>query len=94
MRRTGTRARATPASPRCRGRRAHRGAAALRTPPPGPPAGPAHGFLACPDFRRSAQVLLVVLSGDRGLCGGFNNFIIKKVRRLGARRCLLRRALS
>jgi F0F1-type ATP synthase gamma subunit len=47
--------------------------------------------LICPAIR---QVLLVVLSGDRGLCGGFNNFIIKKVRRLGARRCLLRRALS
>jgi F0F1-type ATP synthase gamma subunit len=26
------------------------------------------------------QVLLVVLSGDRGLCGGYNNFIIKKAR--------------
>jgi len=25
-------------------------------------------------------VLLVVLSGDRGLCGGYNNFIIKKAR--------------
>jgi F0F1-type ATP synthase gamma subunit len=24
-------------------------------------------------------VLLVVLTGDRGLCGGYNNFIIKKV---------------
>lgn len=29
-------------------------------------------------------MLLVVLSGDRGLCGGFNNFIIKKVRLRGA----------
>lgn len=26
------------------------------------------------------SVLLVVLTGDRGLCGGYNNFIIKKVR--------------
>lgn len=25
-------------------------------------------------------VLLVVLTGDRGLCGGYNNFILKKVR--------------
>lgn len=25
-------------------------------------------------------VMLVVLTGDRGLCGGYNNFIIKKVR--------------
>jgi len=25
-------------------------------------------------------VLLLVLSGDRGLCGGYNNFIIKKAR--------------
>ena len=24
-------------------------------------------------------VLLVCLTGDRGLCGGYNNFIIKKV---------------
>ena len=24
-------------------------------------------------------VMLVVLTGDRGLCGGYNNFIIKKV---------------
>ena len=36
----------------------------------------------------------MVLSGDRGLCGGFNNFIIKKVRRIGARRRVLRRALT
>lgn len=27
---------------------------------------------------RLAQVLLLILSGDRGLCGGYNNFIIKK----------------
>lgn len=25
-------------------------------------------------------VLLVVVTGDRGLCGGYNNFVIKKVR--------------
>jgi F0F1-type ATP synthase gamma subunit len=25
------------------------------------------------------QVMLVVLTGDRGLCGGYNNFILKKV---------------
>lgn len=25
------------------------------------------------------KVLLVVITGDRGLCGGYNNFIIKKV---------------
>lgn len=25
-------------------------------------------------------VMLVVLTGDRGLCGGYNNFILKKVR--------------
>jgi F-type H+-transporting ATPase subunit gamma len=31
------------------------------------------------DIRPVKSVLLVVLSGDRGLCGGYNNFIIKKV---------------
>jgi F0F1-type ATP synthase gamma subunit len=31
------------------------------------------------------QVMLVVLSGDRGLCGGYNNFIIKKARALAAK---------
>ncbi|KIY91665.1 F-type H+-transporting ATPase subunit gamma [Monoraphidium neglectum] len=30
------------------------------------------------DIRPVKSVLLVVLSGDRGLCGGYNNFIIKK----------------
>lgn len=30
------------------------------------------------DVRPVKSVLLVVLSGDRGLCGGYNNFIIKK----------------
>ena len=25
------------------------------------------------------KVLLVIVTGDRGLCGGYNNFIIKKV---------------
>ena len=24
-------------------------------------------------------VMLVVLTGDRGLCGGYNNFVLKKV---------------
>lgn len=32
------------------------------------------------DVRPVKTVLLVVLTGDRGLCGGYNNFIIKKVR--------------
>lgn len=27
-----------------------------------------------------SQALLVVVSGDRGLCGGYNNFVIKKAR--------------
>jgi F-type H+-transporting ATPase subunit gamma len=35
------------------------------------------------EIRPVKSVLLVVLSGDRGLCGGYNNFIIKKVRRGG-----------
>jgi len=35
------------------------------------------------DTRPVKNVLLVVLSGDRGLCGGYNNFIIKKVRAVG-----------
>lgn len=26
------------------------------------------------------NVLLVVVTGDRGLCGGYNNFVLKKVR--------------
>ena len=30
------------------------------------------------------KVLLVVITGDRGLCGGYNNFIIKKVSRFSA----------
>ena len=32
------------------------------------------------EVRPVKAVLLVVLTGDRGLCGGYNNFIIKKVR--------------
>ena len=32
------------------------------------------------EIRPVKTVMLVVLSGDRGLCGGYNNFIIKKVR--------------
>jgi hypothetical protein len=31
------------------------------------------------EVRPVKTVLLVVLTGDRGLCGGYNNFIIKKV---------------
>jgi hypothetical protein len=34
------------------------------------------------DVRPVKTVLLVVLTGDRGLCGGYNNFIIKRVRSL------------
>jgi F0F1-type ATP synthase gamma subunit len=34
--------------------------------------------------------MLVVLSGDRGLCGGYNNFIIKKVRLHAGARAALR----
>ncbi len=32
------------------------------------------------EVRPVKTVLLVVLTGDRGLCGGYNNFIIKRVR--------------
>ncbi len=32
------------------------------------------------NIRPVKTVMLVVLSGDRGLCGGYNNFILKKVR--------------
>lgn len=35
------------------------------------------------DVRPVKVVLLTVLTGDRGLCGGYNNFIIKKVRGQG-----------
>lgn len=31
------------------------------------------------EVRPVKTVLLVVLTGDRGLCGGYNNFIIKRV---------------
>jgi hypothetical protein len=31
------------------------------------------------DVRPVKTVLLVAITGDRGLCGGYNNFIIKKV---------------
>ena len=31
-------------------------------------------------IRPVKTVLLVVVTGDRGLCGGYNNFIIRKVR--------------
>lgn len=33
------------------------------------------------EVRPVKSVLLVVLTGDRGLCGGYNNFIIKRVSR-------------
>lgn len=36
------------------------------------------------EIRPVKSVLLVVLTGDRGLCGGYNNFIIKRVRAEGA----------
>ena len=31
------------------------------------------------DIRPVKTVLLVIVTGDRGLCGGYNNFIIRKV---------------
>lgn len=31
------------------------------------------------DVRPVKTVMLVCITGDRGLCGGYNNFIIKKV---------------
>lgn len=31
------------------------------------------------DIRPVKTVLLVVVTGDRGLCGGYNTFIIRKV---------------
>lgn len=31
------------------------------------------------EIRPVKTVLLVILTGDRGLCGGYNNFIIKRV---------------
>ncbi len=31
------------------------------------------------DIRPVKNVLMVSITGDRGLCGGYNNFIIKKV---------------
>lgn len=45
------------------------------------------------EVRPVKSVLLVVLTGDRGLCGGYNNFIIKRVSQLrgacGGDVCLL-----
>ena len=32
------------------------------------------------EIRPVQSVQLVVMTGDRGLCGGYNNFILKKVR--------------
>lgn len=31
------------------------------------------------NVRPVKNILLVAISGDRGLCGGYNNFLIKKV---------------
>ncbi len=31
------------------------------------------------NIRPVKTVLLVIVTGDRGLCGGYNNFVIKKV---------------
>jgi F-type H+-transporting ATPase subunit gamma len=31
------------------------------------------------EIRPVKTVMMVVITGDRGLCGGYNNFIIKKV---------------
>ena len=31
------------------------------------------------NVRPVKSVLLVIVTGDRGLCGGYNNFVIKKV---------------
>jgi F-type H+-transporting ATPase subunit gamma len=38
------------------------------------------------DIRPVKNVLMAVVTGDRGLCGGYNNFIIKKVRTWRQRR--------
>lgn len=32
------------------------------------------------NIRPVKNVLMVVVTGDRGLCGGYNNFVLKKVR--------------
>jgi len=34
------------------------------------------------NIRPVKKVLLTCVTGDRGLCGGYNSFVIKKVRRL------------
>ncbi len=31
------------------------------------------------NVRPVKNVLLVIVTGDRGLCGGYNNFVLKKV---------------
>lgn len=33
------------------------------------------------EIRPVKTVMLLVMTGDRGLCGGYNTFILKKVRR-------------
>ena len=37
------------------------------------------------NVRPVKNVMLVIVTGDRGLCGGYNNFVLKKVRRSAAR---------
>ena len=32
------------------------------------------------NVRPVKSVLLVIVTGDRGLCGGYNNFVLKKAR--------------
>ena len=34
------------------------------------------------NVRPVKNVLLVIVTGDRGLCGGYNNFVLKKVHTL------------
>ena len=36
------------------------------------------------NVRPVKNVMLVIVTGDRGLCGGYNNFVLKKVRRSAA----------
>ena len=37
------------------------------------------------NVRPVKSVMLVIVTGDRGLCGGYNNFVLKKVRRSAVR---------
>ena len=36
------------------------------------------------NIRPVKNVLMVVVTGDRGLCGGYNNFVLKKVKEQSA----------